>query len=93
LETGMAVLSFNIISLTAGFFIPRVLKIPVKQSIAISMGGGIRNGTLAITIALSPSLLNNSIMSIPAAIYSLVMYFTAALFAYIITSKLDQKNN
>jgi BASS family bile acid:Na+ symporter len=56
------------------------------------MGGGIRNGTLAITIALSPSLLNNSTMSIPAALYSVVMYFTAAFFAYILTNKLNQKN-
>jgi len=90
-QTGMAVLSFNIISLVAGFFIPWVIKIPIKQSIAISMGGGIRNSTLAITIALSPSLLNNSTMSIPAAIYSLVMYFTAALFGFIMSNKMRNK--
>ncbi len=90
-QTGMAVLSFNVISLVAGFFIPRLIKISIKQSIAISMGAGIRNGTLAITIALTPSLLNNSTMSIPAAIYSLVMYFTASLFGYIISNKGKQK--
>jgi BASS family bile acid:Na+ symporter len=90
-QTGIAVLIFNIISLAAGFFIPRLIKIPIKQSIAIGMGSGIRNGTLAITIALTPSLLNNSTMSIPAAIYSLVMYFTAALFVYIISNQVKQK--
>jgi len=92
-QTGMAVLSFNIISLAAGFILPLLIKIPIKQSIAISMGAGIRNGTLAITIALTPSLLNNSTMSIPAALYSVVMYFTAALFAYLLTHKLKQNNN
>lgn len=92
-QTGMAVLSFNIISLAAGFFIPRLIKIPIKQSIAISMGSGIRNGTLAITIALAPSLLNNSTMSIPAAIYSLVMYFTAAIFGYISLNQVKQKQS
>ena len=30
---------------------------------------GIHNGTLAIALALSPSLLNNSTMAIPPAIY------------------------
>jgi bile acid:Na+ symporter, BASS family len=92
-QTGIAVLSFNIVSIVIGFFIPRLIKIPVQQSIAISMGSGIRNGTLAITIALSPSLLSNSTMSIPAALYSLVMYFTAFLFVYIISNRLKRKTS
>lgn len=37
---------------------------------------GIHNTTLAI--ALSPSLLNNSEMAVPAAVYSVLMFFTAA---------------
>lgn len=92
-QTGIAVLSFNIVSIVIGFFIPLLIKIPVQQSIAISMGSGVRNGTLAITIALSPSLLNNSTMSIPAALYSLVMYFTAFLFVYIISNRLKRKTS
>ena len=91
-QTGMAVLCFNLLSMAAGFFIPWLFNISKKQSIAISMGAGIRNGALAITIALSPSLLNNSRMSIPAALYSLVMYFTAALFGYIMSHQLGKKN-
>lgn len=91
-QTGIAVLSFNLVSLAAGFLIPRVFNIVKKQSIAISMGAGIRNGALAITIAISPSLLNNSTMSIPAALYSLVMYFSAALFGYIMSHQLGKKN-
>lgn len=42
---------------------------------------GIHNGTLAIALALSPSLLNNSTMAIPPAIYGVLMFFTAAAFA------------
>jgi bile acid:Na+ symporter, BASS family len=83
---GVAALSFNLLSMAAGFFIPYFFNIPKKQSIAISMGAGIHNGALAITIALSPSLLNNSTMSIPAALYSVVMYFTAALFGYLMAN-------
>ena len=91
-QAGLAVLCFNLLCIAIGFFMPRIFNIPIKQSIAISMGSAIRNGTLAITIALSPSLLNNSTMSIPAALYSVVMYFTAALFGYIISIKLKQKS-
>lgn len=90
-QAGLAVLSFNLFSMALGFFMPRFFNIPVKQSIAISMGSGIRNSALSIAIALSPSLLNNSTMSIPAALYTVVMYFTAALFGYIISNKLKQK--
>ena len=50
------------------------------KAIAIAMEIGIHNGTLAIALALSPALLNNPTMAIPAAIYSLIMFVTAALF-------------
>jgi len=43
---------------------------------------GIHNGTLAIYIALN--VLNNSTMSIPPAIYSLLMFFTAAAFGFLV---------
>jgi bile acid:Na+ symporter, BASS family len=79
---GLPVLLFNLISISVGYFIPRMLSIQKKQSIAISMEIGIHNGTLAIYIALS--VLQNSAMSIPPAIYSLLMIFTAALFGFLV---------
>jgi BASS family bile acid:Na+ symporter len=90
-QTGLAVLIINMLTMAVGFFMPLVFSISKKQSIAISMGAGIRNGALAITIAMSPSLLNNSTIAIPPALYSIVMYFTASLFAYIMSKKLKQK--
>ena len=45
---------------------------------------GIHNATLAIAIASSPTLLGNMTMAVPAAIYSFVMFFTAAAFAYVV---------
>ncbi len=77
---GLPVLLFNIISIITGYFVPRLLKIEKRQSITISMEIGIHNGTLAIYIALS--VLQNAGMSIPPALYSLLMFFTAALFGY-----------
>lgn len=79
---GGAALLFNVLSLGVGYWVPRLLRIPRRQAIAIGMEIGIHNGTLAIALALSPSLLNNSTMAVPAAIYSLIMFFTAAAFGW-----------
>lgn len=79
---GLPVLLFNVLSMAVGYFIPRMLKVEKKQAIAIGMEIGIHNGTLAIFIALS--VLNNSAMSLPPAIYSLLMFFTAAIFGYLV---------
>ncbi|PIA68358.1 bile acid:sodium symporter family protein [Pseudomonas sediminis] len=77
---GGAALAFNLLSMAVGYCVPRLLKLNLRQAIAIAMEIGIHNGTLAITLALSPALLNNPTMAIPAAIYSLIMFVTAALF-------------
>lgn len=79
---GGAALAFNVISLAVGYWVPRLMKLSLRQSIAIGMEIGIHNGTLAIALALSPMLLNNATMSIPAAIYSIIMFFTAAAFGW-----------
>ncbi|MFV3386472.1 bile acid:sodium symporter family protein [Pseudomonas sp. NY15364] len=77
---GGAALAFNLLSMAVGYCVPRLLKLNLRQAIAIAMEIGIHNGTLAIALALSPALLNNPTMAIPAAIYSLIMFVTAALF-------------
>ena len=77
---GFACLVFNLVSMAVGYAAPLALKLPEKQAIAISMEIGIHNGTLAIYIALN--VLNNGTMGVPAAIYSLVMFVTAGVFAW-----------
>jgi BASS family bile acid:Na+ symporter len=81
-EIGFPVLVFNLLSMGLGYYLPQVWRVEKKQAIAIGMEIGIHNGTLAIFIALS--VLNNSLMSVPAALYSLFMFFTAALFGYLV---------
>ena len=77
---GLACLAFNLVSMGIGYRIPLAVKLPDKQAIAIAMEIGIHNGTLAIFIALN--VLGSGIMSVPAAIYSLIMFVTAAVFAW-----------
>ncbi|SDK63599.1 bile acid:Na+ symporter, BASS family [Pseudomonas delhiensis] len=79
---GAAALCFNLASLAVGYWVPRLLRLSRPQSIAIGMEIGIHNGTLAIALALSPMLLNNHTMAIPAAIYGVLMFFTAGAFGW-----------
>jgi BASS family bile acid:Na+ symporter len=84
---GIAVLIFNIISLAIGYGAPRLAGVGRRESIAAGMEIGIHNSTLAITIAVSPALLNSTEMAIPAAVYGIVMFFTAAAFGYLVTRR------
>jgi bile acid:Na+ symporter, BASS family len=86
-EVGLAALTFNIASMAVGYWIPRLARVERRQAVAIGMEIGIHNGTLAITIASSPHLLDNGAMAIPAAIYSLIMFFTAAAFGLFVARR------
>ncbi|CAM3472112.1 bile acid:sodium symporter family protein [Aquirufa ecclesiirivi] len=79
---GLATLTLNVASMAIGYFVPLFFQLGKKQAIAIGMEIGIHNGTLAIFIALT--VIGNSTMSIPPVIYSLLMFFTAAIFGYLV---------
>lgn len=87
-EIGIPALLFNVLSLAVGYFIPRMLNIGKKQAIAIGMEIGIHNGTMAIFIA--TTVLTNSVMSIPPAIYSLIMFLTAGVFGYFVSKSSEE---
>jgi len=80
-QVGLAALAFNLLSLATGYYAARLFRLGDRQAIAIGMEIGIHNGTLAIFIALS--VIGNGDMSLPPVIYSLIMFFTAAVFGYL----------
>jgi bile acid:Na+ symporter, BASS family len=82
---GLAVLAFNILSLVIGYGVPRLAGVEKRAATSAGFEVGIHNSTLAITIALSPALLNSTQMAIPGAVYGIVMFFTAAAFGYVVT--------
>ena len=79
-QVGLAALSFNLISLAVGYLLPQLLAVPRRQAIAVGMEIGVHNGTLAIAVA--TTVLGSTAIAIPAAIYSLIMFFTAAAFGW-----------
>ncbi|MFD6563594.1 bile acid:sodium symporter family protein [Micromonospora profundi] len=84
-SVGLAVLAFNLLSLAIGYGVPRLAGVDRSAATAAGFEIGIHNSTLAITIALSPALLDNAQMAIPGAVYGIVMFFTAAAFGYLVT--------
>ncbi|MFD5175989.1 bile acid:sodium symporter family protein [Nocardia sp. NPDC058379] len=84
-KIGAITVLFCVISLTIGFFVPRLLGATGRQSIACSMEVGVHNSTIAITIALS--VLDSTEMAVPAAIYGILMFPTAAVFGFLITRR------
>ena len=85
---GWPVLIFNVVSMAVGFFVPQLLGVNKRQAVAIGMEIGIHNGTLAIFIALN--VIGNSSMSVPPAIYSLLMFVTAAAFGFLVNLKKEK---
>ncbi|MET7876143.1 bile acid:sodium symporter family protein [Micromonospora profundi] len=84
-SVGLAVLAFNLLSLAIGYGAPRLAGVDRRAATAAGFEIGIHNSTLAITIALSPALLDSTQMAIPGAVYGIVMFFTAAAFGYLVT--------
>ncbi len=82
-NVGLVMLLFNTLSLIVGYIAPRVFGVEKPQAIAVGMEIGIHNGTLAIAVA--TTVLMNTAIAMPAAIYSILMFFTAAIFGYIVT--------
>jgi BASS family bile acid:Na+ symporter len=82
---GLACLAFNVISLAVGYAAPLVLRLPQRQAIGIAMEIGIHNGALAIYIALNVLKLPQT--SFAPAIYSLIMFVTAAIFVFLVTRR------
>ena len=82
-DIGLAAALFCIASLSIGYMVPRLFNISVAQARASAFEIGIHNSTLAMTIALS--IMANTTVAIPAAVYSIFMFVFAAIFGFIIT--------
>ncbi|MGN9780584.1 bile acid:sodium symporter family protein [Nonomuraea sp. ZG12] len=92
-SVGLVALLFSAISLTIGYWLPRLFKVERRQAIASGMEIGIHNSTLAITIALSPSLLANSTMAVPPAVYGVLMFGTTLVFGYLVRRRVTEPDD
>ncbi|EMY77121.1 sodium Bile acid symporter family protein [Leptospira weilii serovar Ranarum str. ICFT] len=79
IQVGPASLALNLITMVLGYLGATLMKVTHSQRTSITIEVGIQNGTLGITIA--SAILNNPVMAIPSAIYSLIMFATGAIFS------------
>jgi BASS family bile acid:Na+ symporter len=85
-DVGLAAALFCAISLVLGYVVPKAAGVREEQAIASSMEIGVHNGTLAIYVAVE--VLDNTEISVPAAVYSVFMFLFAALWGYVISKRL-----
>lgn len=84
-DIGIAATLFCAISLLVGYFVPKALGVPGPQAIASSMEIGVHNSTLAIVVAVE--VMDNTQISVPAAVYSLIMFVLAALWGSFVSRR------
>lgn len=80
-KAGPVALILNLIGMGIGYFVTLALTRNKQQAITVGVEVGVVNGTLGIAIA--AGILANSVMSIPSAIYSILMFPSVALLIWL----------
>ncbi|MGZ8713026.1 MAG: bile acid:sodium symporter family protein [Mycobacterium sp.] len=84
-DVGLLAAIFCATSLIVGYLVPKAFGIVESQAIASSFEIGVHNGTLAIFVAVE--ILDSVEVSVPAAVYSIVMFVLAALWGMFISRR------
>lgn len=88
-DVGLVAALFCAASLVAGYLIPRAAGVVEAQAVASSMEIGVHNGTLAIFVAVE--VLDSTEISVPAAVYSLLMFPLAALWGAFVSRRVTAR--
>lgn len=83
-EIGAVALLMGVVNLTIGYLVPRLLRVGPRQAISAAMEIGVHNATVAVTVALSPAMLNSPRMALGPGIYALEILIIAPVFAYLV---------
>jgi len=79
-QAGLIILILNILMMVIAFYLSKALISNSSQQRAITLECGLQNGTLAIVVA--NVFFDGGAYLIPAATYSLIMYFTALPYIF-----------
>ena len=82
---GPVALIMNLIGMSIGYLVTLMLTRNKQQAITVGVEVGVVNGTLGIAIA--AGILGSSVMSIPSAIYSILMFPSVMLLIWLGTRK------
>ncbi len=84
-DIGLAAGLFCAISLVVGYVVPKAAGVKEEQAVASSMEIGVHNATLAIFVAVE--VLDETEISIPAAVYSIFMFVFASIWGSFISRR------
>ena len=79
-QAGLVTLILNLLMMLIAFYIGKLFASGISQQKTITVECGLQNGTLAIVVA--TALFDGGIYLIPAATYSLIMFFTSLIYVY-----------
>lgn len=82
-EVAGAALALNVAAMTISFGVARAARLPERSATAIAMELGVHNATLTIAVAATI----DTAIAIPAAVYSMFMFFTAGAFAHVMARR------
>lgn len=85
IKVGPMAFALNLLGMLIGYFVLLIFTKHKKQAVTVGIEVGVVNGTLGIAIA--AGILQNSAMTIPSAIYSILMFPGALLMIYLGTKK------
>jgi BASS family bile acid:Na+ symporter len=85
-DVGLVAGLFCAISLLVGYAVPKVLGVTEEQAIACSMEIGLHNATLAIFVAVE--VIDETTVSVPAAVYSLFMFAFGVLWGSYVSRRI-----
>ena len=87
-QTGLFAISLNLITMMLAIFMASVFLLPSSQRTAITLECGLQNSTLGLAIA--NTILDRTDISIPIAVYGLLMLFTGFAYALWLRSRSKQ---
>jgi BASS family bile acid:Na+ symporter len=85
-QVGLPAALFCVVSLVVGFAVPRLVGLGPAQAVASSFEIGVHNATLAIYVAVE--VLGETAISVPGAVYGVLMFPLAALWGVLLTRRL-----
>lgn len=75
------VLLLNVAGMVSAYLLAYAFKLGNRNRMTLSVEIGLHNTVLAIFLASSASILNNTLMAIPATVYAMFSFFTAVAWA------------
>lgn len=88
---GLAAILLNVATMSLGWAVGILTRVPYADKVSIIIESGIQNGTLGIVI--TATLIENPAMTVAPALYSLIMFITGSLLIIVLSGRRPADNS